>query len=178
MRSPEPGRRALLDAGRVLLGSENLSKVSVNAITAGAGMAKGSFYQHWPSRDEFLLAVHREFHDTLFAGVRAAIADVPPGVERLRAGIEVYLDGCLADPATKALLVQARTDAGLGGEVARRNALAADIAAEDLTAIGWPDPHSVAVLLIAAIAETALQELDADAPRTDLRAALLRLAER
>ncbi|MEV0433056.1 TetR/AcrR family transcriptional regulator [Nocardia sp. NPDC050413] len=178
MRSPEPGRRALLDAGRALLGSENLSKVSVSAITAGAGMAKGSFYQHWPSREEYLLALHREFHDTLFARVRAAIADLPPGAERLRTGIDVYLDGCLADPATKALLVQARTDAGLGSEVAHRNALAADIATQDLTAIGWPDPHPVAVLLIAAIAETALLELDATAPRPDLRAALLGLAER
>ncbi|MFF0545069.1 TetR/AcrR family transcriptional regulator [Nocardia thailandica] len=178
MRSPEPGRRALLDAGRALLGTENLGKVSVNAITAGAGMAKGSFYQHWPSREDYLLALHREFHDTLFARVRDAIDGLPPGAGRLRAGIEVYLDGCLGDPATKGLLVQARTDAGLGAEVASRNAAAAELAAADLAAIGWSDPAPVAVLLVAAVAETALLELDAGGVRPDLRAALLRLAER
>lgn len=178
MRSPEPGRRALLDAGRALLGTENLGKVSVNAITAGAGMAKGSFYQHWPSREDYLLTLHREFHDALFDRVSAAIADLPPGIGRLRIGFEVYLDGCLHDPATKGLLVQARTDAGLGTEVAARNAAAANLLTADLTALGWTDPAPVAVLLVAAVAETALLELDSSAPRPDLRSALLRLAQR
>ncbi|MFE1594579.1 TetR/AcrR family transcriptional regulator [Nocardia sp. NPDC058705] len=176
MRSAEPGRRALLNAGRQLLATENLSKLSVNAIAAEANMAKGSFYQHWPSREAYILALHRAFHDDLDAQVAAATADRPPGEEHLAAGIAAYLDGCLAATATKGLLVQARTDAGLATEVAVRNSAAATLITTDLTAMGWSDAAPVAVLLVAAIAETALLELDSQAPRPDLRAALLRIA--
>ncbi|GGK54928.1 TetR/AcrR family transcriptional regulator [Nocardia camponoti] len=178
MRSPEPGRRALLEAGRTLLSSEALTKLSVNAIAAEANMAKGSFYQHWPSREAYFVALHRAFHDQLDELVAAAIADLPPGPARLRAGITAYLDGCLADPATKGLLVQARTDAGLSDEVATRNAAAADLVTADLSAMGWPDPSPIATLFVAAIAETALQELDVRAPNPALRQALSRLVDR
>ncbi|WP_280302053.1 TetR/AcrR family transcriptional regulator [Nocardia neocaledoniensis] len=178
MRSAEPGRRALLEAGRSLLSTEDLTKLSVNAIAAAAKMAKGSFYQHWPSREAYFVALHRAFHDELDELVRAAIADHDPGEARLAAGITAYLDGCLADPATKALLVQARTDAGLGTEVAARNADAAALLTADLVAMGWRRPEPIAVLLVAAIAETALLELDAPGPRADLRDALLRLVRR
>ncbi|MEU4648437.1 TetR/AcrR family transcriptional regulator [Nocardia fluminea] len=176
MRSAEPGRRALLNAGRQLLATENLSKLSVNAIATEAKMAKGSFYQHWPSRESYILALHRAFHDDLDDQVSVATADLPPGEARLAAGIAAYLDGCLAAPATKGLLVQARTDAGLATEVNARNSAAAGLLATNLMAMGWSDATPVAVLLVAAIAETALLELDSQSPRPELRAALLRLA--
>ncbi|MGW4631421.1 TetR/AcrR family transcriptional regulator [Nocardia sp. NPDC004415] len=178
MRPAEPGRRALLDAGRQLLATANLGKLSVNAITAEAGMAKGSFYQHWRSREDYLLALHGAFHDDLAERVDTAVAGLAPGEERLAAVVTTYLDGCLAEPATKGLLVQARTDAGLQSAVSARNATAADLLRTDLAALGWDDPRPVAVLLVAAIAEIALLELDAAAPRPDLRAALLRLVRR
>ena len=57
-----------------------------------------------------------------------------------------------------------------------RNSAAATLLTTELTAMGWTDPEPVAVLLVAATAETALLELDAQSPRPDLRAALLRIA--
>ncbi|ATL68389.1 TetR/AcrR family transcriptional regulator [Nocardia terpenica] len=176
MRSAEPGRRALLEAGHALLAAEDLSRLSVNAIAAQANMAKGSFYQHWRSRGDYIVALHRAFHDDLTAAVTTAIADLPPGAHRLTVAIDAYLDGCLSATATKALLVQARTEAGLGDEVAARNREAATILTDDLAAIGWQQPEPLATLLVAAIAETALIELTAGAPRRDLRDAVLRLA--
>ncbi|WP_067462950.1 TetR/AcrR family transcriptional regulator [Nocardia amamiensis] len=176
MRSAEPGRRALLQAGQTLLAAEDLSRVSVNAIAAQANMAKGSFYQHWRSRSDYIIALHRAFHDKLIESVTATIAGAEPGHERLAAAIDRYLDGCLAEPATKALLVQARTEAGLGDEVAARNRQAAEMITADLAAIGWQDPEPIAALLVAAIAEIALAELTAGECRTDLRDGVLRLA--
>ena len=99
MRSPEPGRNALLDAGQRLLGSADLARISVNAIVGEAGMAKGSFYQHWPSRSEYLRTLHARFHDDLLELITAAMSDLPPGRERLEAGVDAYLDGCLAEAA-------------------------------------------------------------------------------
>lgn len=178
MRSPEPGRNALLDAGQRLLGTADLARISVNAIVAEAGMAKGSFYQHWPSRAEYVRALHVRFHDELMESIVAAMADLPPGHDRLEAAMNTYLDGCLAEPATKALLVQSRTEAGLTDLVAARNHSAATLMMPDLQALGWASPEPIAALLVAAIAEIALVELDAQHCDDELRAALLRLASR
>ena len=178
MRPPEPGRNALLDAGQRLLGSADLARISVNSIVAEAGMAKGSFYQHWPSRAEYVRALHDRFHDQLGESIAAAMADLPPGPGRLEAGMNAYLDGCLAEPATKALLVQSRTEAGLGDLVAARNESSATLILPDLVALGWTPPEPVAVLLVAAVAEIALLELAAGKRDKQLRRGLLRLATR
>jgi AcrR family transcriptional regulator len=176
VRRPEPGRNALLDAGQRLLGTSDLARVSVNAIVAEAGMAKGSFYQHWPSRAEYVRALHARFHDELGESIAAATADLPPGRDRLEAGMNAYLDGCLAQPATKALLVQSRTEAGLSDLVAARNESSAALVLPDLVALGWSRPQPIAALLVAAVAEIALLELAAGKPDKVLRSGLLRLA--
>jgi AcrR family transcriptional regulator len=176
VRSPEPGRNALLDAGQRLLGSADLARISVNAIVAEAAMAKGSFYQHWPSRSDYVRALHARFHDQLADSIAAAMAHLPPGRDRLEAGMNSYLDGCLAEPATKALLVQSRTEAGLSDLVAARNESSATLMLPDLVALGWAPPEPIAVLLVAAIAEIALIELAAGKRDKALRHGLLRLA--
>jgi AcrR family transcriptional regulator len=178
VRPPEPGRNALLDAGRRLLGSADLARISVNSIVAEAGMAKGSFYQHWPSRAEYVRALHAQFHDQLGESIAGAMADLPPGGDRLEAGMDAYLDGCLAEPATKALLVQSRTEAGLSDLVAARNESSAALVLPDLEALGWSPPGPIAVLLVAAVAEIALIELAAGKRDSGLRRGLLRLATR
>jgi len=178
MRSPEPGRNALLDAGQRLLSTADLAKMSVNSIVAEAGMAKGSFYQHWPSRVEYVRALHARFHDQLADSIDTAMVGLPPGHDRLELGMNTYLDGCLAEPATKALLVQSRTEAGLGDLVAARNGNAASLITPDLLALGWTPPEPIAALLVAAVAEIALVELDAGHRDNALRRGLLRLATR
>jgi AcrR family transcriptional regulator len=176
VRSPEPGRNALLDAGQRLLGTSDLARISVNAIVAEAGMAKGSFYQHWPSRGEYVRALHDRFHDKLGAAIALAMSGSPPGRDRLEAGMNAYLDGCLAEPATKALLVQSRTEFGLSDLVAARNESSANLILPDLAALGWSLPEPIAALLVAATAEIALLELAAGKRDDDLRRGLLRLA--
>jgi hypothetical protein len=82
----------------------------------------------------------------------------------------------LADAATKALLVQSRTEAGLSDLVAARNATAATLLLPDLVALGWSQPEPIAALLVAAVAEIALLELAAGKPDKALRSGLIRLA--
>jgi hypothetical protein len=123
-------------------------------------------------------ALHARFHDRLEDAITAAIADLPPGRDRIEAGMNAYLDGCLADPATKALLVQSRTEAGLSDLVAARNQTAATLIVPDLEALGWASPEPVATLLVAATAEIALIELATGQRDKQLRHGLLRLASR
>jgi AcrR family transcriptional regulator len=46
--------RRLMDRGREVVLAQGMRKVSVDDITRAAGMAKGSFYQHFESKDQFL----------------------------------------------------------------------------------------------------------------------------
>jgi AcrR family transcriptional regulator len=152
---------ALLQAGRRLFDDAQapvLARVSVNAVVQEARMSKGAFYQHWPDRATYLLALHQEFHDGLTDLVTAAIAGYDPGLARLTTGITAYLDGCLAGRATKTLLAQARHEPELAAEVTRRDRQFADIARADLRALGWDPPEPAATLLVAMVAATALTE--------------------
>ncbi|MVU83572.1 TetR family transcriptional regulator [Nocardia sp. ET3-3] len=177
-RPAEPGRNALLDAGAEIAGRTGLRGLSVNAVVAAAGMAKGTFYHHFPDRRSYVVALHRRYHEELAATILAAVGDRAPGRDRLRVGLTAYLDGCLRTRGTKAFLAQSRTDTDLLDEVNARNLAFAQVIAPDLAALGWPDPAAVAHLVIAMAAEAALAELYAAAPRPDLRAALTALIER
>lgn len=169
-RPAGPGRTALLDAGRRLLSGDEattLASMSVNAVVAEAAMSKGAFFQHFPTRRDYVLELHRSFHDRLAEAIAASVQGMEPGVERLVRGLTCYLDSCLEQATTKALLFQARADVDLAGEVAARNARFAGLAVADLAVIGWGDPARVARLLVAATAEVALVE--AERGRRDLR---------
>ncbi|QKT07973.1 TetR/AcrR family transcriptional regulator [Gordonia sp. X0973] len=171
-RPAEPGRNALLDAGVAVAADRGLTGLSVNAVVETAGMAKGAFYHHFPTRRDYLVALHRAYHEALNTEVWAAIDGLDPGAERLRVGIEAFLDACRRTKATKALLAQSRTEADLLPEVVSRNADAAALIAADTAAIGWAAPEAVATMAVAMVAETALVELYDDAPRPDLRGAI------
>jgi len=174
-RSAEPGRTALLDAGATLADSGGLRGLSVNAIVAEAGMAKGSFYQHFPSRRDFVVALHRRYHDQITARVLETVGNLPHGADRLRSGVEAFLDACLETKGTKAFLAQARTETDLLEEVQSRNALVGAELAADLVALGADQPDAKAHLVVAMVADISLQELYDDGPRSDLRAALYAL---
>jgi len=169
-RPAGPGRTALLDAGRRLLSGDDrstLASMSVNAVVAEAAMSKGAFFQHFPTRRDYVLELHRSFHDRLAQSIAASVRGMEPGPERLARGLTCYLDTCLEQATTKALLFQARADVDLAGEVAARNARFAALAVPDLVVVGWDDPARIARLVMAATAEVAL--IEADRGRRDLR---------
>ena len=168
-RPAGPGRDALVSAGQALLaeGDTTLGSLSVNAVVSRAGMSKGAFFQHFPSRRDYVLELHRNFHDGIAAELGAAIAGVEPGAHRLHLGMDSYLDACLRGATAKAWLFQARADVDLADEVAARNSAFAELAAEDIRVLGFAQPAVVARLVIAAIAEVAL--IEAQRGRRDQR---------
>ncbi|MEV0461924.1 TetR/AcrR family transcriptional regulator [Nocardia tengchongensis] len=177
-RPAEPGRNALLAAGADVAARAGLAGLSVNAVVHAAGMAKGTFYHHFPDRRSYVVALHRRYHDELTGLVLAAVGELGTGRARLHAGLTAYLDACLATRGTKAFLAQSRTDADLLDEVTGRNQLVAAMIAPDLETLGWADPTAVAQLVIAMVAEIALAELYSGAARPELRAALTAMIER
>ena len=155
-----PTRQALIDAGFALASTESLNRITVDAIVSKAGFAKGTFYVHFADRAAFLLALHVQFHEHLRDCIQQVIATLPPGAERLRKGVEVYLDECLKERALKALLLDARSEAPLTEAVQQRNREFATLASVDFQVLGWPDANASARLFTVLVAEVALVELE------------------
>jgi len=171
-----PTRVQLLDGAVAVADRVGLADLSVAGVTAEAGVAKGTFYVHFADRTALLVALHRRFHDELFARILDATAGCSPGPARLHARLLAFLDGCREMPGVRGLLRDARSEPAIDAEVQRRNAQARRVLAEDLRA---PDPtgheQQTARLLVAATVEVATAELDAGRRLPGLRRALLDL---
>jgi len=165
-------RQALVDAGLRLAEHTSIANLSVNLIVAEAGVAKGTFFHHFGDRSEFLLALHTEFHDRVFAEIEQTIAGMAPGRDRLLAVANAYLDECLRHRGVRALLLEARVDPRIIGAIAARNRLVIQRTGTDFGAMGWAHPEPSAALWNSAVVETALLELDAGGQRPEVRAAL------
>ncbi|WP_431233005.1 TetR/AcrR family transcriptional regulator [Mycolicibacterium psychrotolerans] len=72
-RQRERTRRQLLDAGRTLIASKGVPGLRIQEITEQADIALGSFYNYFPSKEEFLEAVITESLSDLAS---ATISDV------------------------------------------------------------------------------------------------------
>lgn len=173
--STEQGRQtreALLDAGVAIAEQTGLAGLSVNAVVAEAGLAKGTFYVHFADRDAFVDALHQRFYATVTETIAAATADMAPGSERLLAGIEAYLDACLASRGVKALLVETRGDGSLTTTIGDRHELFVALTAPNLEAMGRRDPKIAARLIVAMASEAALLELERGRKQPGARRAL------
>jgi AcrR family transcriptional regulator len=163
-------RAALLEAGRVVAARDGMSGMSVAAIVKQAGLAKGTFYVHFPDREGFVLALREDFQRRIAEAVGAAVGARPPGRDRLMAGLTAYLDVCFADQAMKALVREARDDGGA------RAALTEQVEA-NLRAMGWRDAAQAARLVVAMVADIALAEQEAGAKQHGARRWLRRFVE-
>ncbi|WP_331772092.1 TetR/AcrR family transcriptional regulator (plasmid) [Embleya sp. NBC_00888] len=80
-RRESPARRRVLDTATALFYAEGVHAVGVDRIIAEAGVAKATFYNHFPSKDELVHAYLDEQYRTQRDGVAALLAgstDVPP----------------------------------------------------------------------------------------------------
>jgi len=56
----------LLEKGKAIVLAQGIKKVSVDDIAKAAGMAKGSFYQHFESKEVFLYELINDIHKQIF----------------------------------------------------------------------------------------------------------------
>jgi AcrR family transcriptional regulator len=79
-RSPadtSPARRRLLDTATRLFYTEGIHAVGIDRIIAEAGVAKATFYNHFPSKDDLVLAYVEE-QDRLGREAVGALPKQPP----------------------------------------------------------------------------------------------------
>lgn len=72
-----PARRRLLDTATRLFYTEGIHAVGIDRIIAEAGVAKATFYNHFPSKDDLVLAYVEE-QDRMGREAVAALPKQPP----------------------------------------------------------------------------------------------------
>jgi AcrR family transcriptional regulator len=79
-------------------------KLSVSDICDEAGVARGTFYRYFTSRDEVLQEIGQHFSAGVASALDAAIVADPVPEHRLRVVIEAIMDNCRANPETVQLM--------------------------------------------------------------------------
>jgi TetR/AcrR family transcriptional regulator, transcriptional repressor for nem operon len=164
-------RRALLAAGAKVGSEGGLSNLTVGRVIETAGASKGSFFHHFASREQFVLELHRDFHDAMFAEIDAARTGIEPGRERLLAGARAFWHVCLKQREMRACLIEARIDPVIASEARAREAGMVQAMQSDLQAMRIADAAALAPLLLAAIREVAVLEHERKAALPSVRRA-------
>lgn len=83
--------RKLLDAAAVEFGEKGFHEASVSSITRSAGVALGSFYTYFDSKDAIFRALVNDMSEAVKVAARDGIAGIDPPIEIERAALEAFL---------------------------------------------------------------------------------------
>jgi AcrR family transcriptional regulator len=85
-------REAILEAALDAFAGAGYHETSLDAVADRAGISKALIYEHFGSKRELHRALLERYVHELLARVMEATTAVEPGEERLRAGLEAFLD--------------------------------------------------------------------------------------
>lgn len=112
-RSPRAARTrsALLSAGLDLLAERPVDAIAIDELVAAAGVAKGSFFNHFGDKYAFADAVSAEIRVAIERRVAAANQGIEDPLERLTGGMIVAAAFALSEP--RRTVVVTRTGSGM-----------------------------------------------------------------
>lgn len=85
-------RRAILDAARSEFGERGFHDASISGITRRAGVALGSFYTYFDSKDALFRALVRDMSDQVRDHVAPVLQSAPDQVAAEQAGLKAFID--------------------------------------------------------------------------------------
>lgn len=118
-------RAALLAAGFELLAERPIDAIAIDDIVARAGVAKGSFFNHFADKPGFAGAIGAEVRIALEAQVDAANAGIEDPVARLAGGMRVAVRFALDERSRAIVMLR-----GLEGSTAAAHELNRGIRAD------------------------------------------------
>ncbi|WP_406697512.1 TetR/AcrR family transcriptional regulator [Sphingomonas qomolangmaensis] len=83
--------RAILDAAAIEFGESGFHDASISGITRRAGVALGSFYTYFDSKDAVFRALVRDMSAQVRDRVAPAIRAAPDGIAAERAGLQEFI---------------------------------------------------------------------------------------
>lgn len=101
----EARRRTILQAAIETFAQQGFSASRTRDIAARAGVAEGTIYLYFESKDELLLTAFRETVHEFSSSVATLLEDPRPLVERLTEFVERQFVGIEADPALATVLL-------------------------------------------------------------------------
>jgi AcrR family transcriptional regulator len=159
---PHTTRERLLLAAQELIEEDGYGAASVLAIARRAGVAAGTLYRHFTSKEELFVELFRNACDREVEAMRAAAAEMPQGashVERLVTVLQTFAARALRRPRLAWALLAEPVDPLVDAERLayreRYRAMAARILAAGIEAGELPeqDPDLTAAALIGACGE-------------------------
>ncbi|MCL1964964.1 MAG: TetR/AcrR family transcriptional regulator [Firmicutes bacterium] len=88
----------LLEKGKAAVLSHGIRKVSVDDIAKVSGMAKGTFYQHFESKEKYLYAFIKKIHHDTFTQARQIIFSETSDGDALRLNAHNFLKSLFTMP--------------------------------------------------------------------------------
>lgn len=68
-------RRQLLAEGRTMMLERGITKTNIDELAVSAGIAKGTFYHFFPSKQDFILEIIHAYQDAKLAELRRLVAE-------------------------------------------------------------------------------------------------------
>jgi len=84
--------RKLLDASAIEFGEKGFHEASVSSITRRAGVALGSFYTYFDSKESLFQALVKDMSTNVKSSARAALSDDMGAVEVERVALQAFLE--------------------------------------------------------------------------------------
>lgn len=104
-------RAALIDAGLDLLVDRPIDAIPIDDVVARAGVAKGSFFNHFADKHDFAAAVAAKVRVELEAAVGGANDGVADPVERIARGMAVAASFAFEQPRLTVVLLRSQMPA-------------------------------------------------------------------
>jgi AcrR family transcriptional regulator len=111
-----PTRQRLIDATVELLAEGGYAAATVNALTSRAGVAAGTLYRHFESKEELFAEIFRTLSGREVAAMAEAGSGDAPDLDRLENSIEAFARRALAQPRVAWALLAEPVDALVDAE--------------------------------------------------------------
>lgn len=130
-------RREILQAATSLFQDKGYAETTIGEIAGAAGVAAGTVYLYFPSKDHILLALHDQFHEGLASLIGEVAADA---FERRAAGAEIDLNGTID------MIVESIANYSVSNREIAQVCMRHMPASGDIADLGAPDRHFIAFL--------------------------------
>lgn len=113
-------RSALIGAGFELLAEKPIDAIPIDEVVARAGVAKGSFFNHFSDKPAFAAAIGDEVRLELEARITAANAGVTEPLTRIAGGMRTGAVFALAEPKRTIVLLRSHASSTLNSHPLNR----------------------------------------------------------
>lgn len=155
-------RRQIVAAALGVFAEKGLDAPVIDDFIRAAGVARGTFYNHFASTSELLDAATRMLEDNVMRSTLAAIGDIDDPARRLATGVRLWLYWSRQDKIGCAFVVRSR----FRGPLVEKQ-LAADLrGGRDAGKFRFPSVETARDLLVGTILEAMRRMMDARVPKT------------